>query len=293
MTRLISESADGLELASKLLLDGELVAFPTETVYGLGALYESKKAVDKIYNVKKRPRDNPLIVHIATADWVYRFCDPPKLFFDLAKRFSPGPITYILPYKESSIALRIPAYPFALNLIKKIDKPVVAPSANISGRPSPTKAAHVLEDFDGKIPLIVDGGMTSFGIESTVVNLLDESCAILRPGALSKERLEDCLGKKIFYAKDVDNLSPGVRYKHYAPRCKVLFVKRPQPYDPAQMLLSYNMKKVSWATAFNAKNIFSLFRIADKMEINTIHIILCDALKKDYALMNRLQHVII
>lgn len=295
VTQIISMADEkALPLATKLLLEGEIVAFPTETVYGLGAIYDDADATNKIYVAKNRPKNNPLIVHLSKADSVKDLVNSvPDEFYRLSRAFPEAPLTYVLPYRKGgTIALRIPAHPFARALIDKVQAPIAAPSANLSGKPSSTQADHVLEDFDGKIPLIIDGGNTTYGIESTVINLLDDKCEILRPGALTKESIENVLGKKISYSSKKTNISPGVMYKHYSPKCQVYLVENIPPYDPNVMLLSYNKKAVAWATAFNCKNIFSLFRLADSKNYKAINILSDDDLLGDYPLVNRLKHVV-
>lgn len=221
---------DQLEEAASLLKQGHLVAFPTETVYGLGADALDEEAVLKIFAAKGRPADNPLIVHVKEAGDVEEIAHTNKEFYLLAEAFWPGPLTMVLPRKDvvpdvttgglDTVAVRCPKNAIALELIKRTGRPLAAPSANRSGRPSPTEAAHVLEDMNGIIAGVVDGGHTGLGLESTVLDLTSERPQILRPGGVTLEMLKGVLpnaesGK---VAKGEKVKSPGLKYKHYAPK---------------------------------------------------------------------------
>ncbi len=197
-----------LNQAISYLLKGELVAFPTETVYGLGGVFSNPEAIQKIYTLKKRPADNPLIAHISSLQMAEELAlDLPKSFYELAERHWPGPLTLVVPGKtQTSIALRMPNHSTALELISAIDMPLAAPSANLSGRPSPTCMAHVSEDFPN-LP-ILDGGVCPLGLESTVISLLGQTPTLLRPGALELD----------FPLEKNSLVSPGTRYRHYAPK---------------------------------------------------------------------------
>ena len=231
-----------LEKAALILREGGLVAFPTETVYGLGTNALLKDAVDKIFWAKGRPQDNPLIVHVSSKDMLEMCAEiTDERVYMLIERFWPGPLTIVLPKKDvipgnvtaglSTVAVRMPANKIALELIRLSGVPVAAPSANVSGRPSPTEAKHVIEDLMGKVDVIIDGGKCSFGLESTVVDLSCEKAVILRPGAISYFALKEVLSD-IEYSKSlVEGLtgsvprSPGMKYKHYAPDAKLIIVK--------------------------------------------------------------------
>ncbi|WP_336787436.1 L-threonylcarbamoyladenylate synthase [Paenibacillus sp. MMO-177] len=224
--------------AAELLRDGELVAFPTETVYGLGADARNTKAVEGIFKAKGRPSDNPLIVHIADENQLAELLLPyPELARRLMKELWPGPLTIVLPVRTDAVSplvtaglatvgVRMPDHPAALALIRQSGCPVAAPSANRSGRPSPTLAAHVLEDLGGKISGIVDGGATGVGLESTVIELPDSNTIrILRPGGITAERLQSAAPEAAIDApaavkSDVTEAprSPGMKYTHYAPK---------------------------------------------------------------------------
>jgi L-threonylcarbamoyladenylate synthase len=225
--------------AARYLIQGEVVAFPTETVYGLGANALDPKAVKKIFAAKGRPADNPLIVHISEPEAIkYLAGRFPDSTWPLIKQFWPGPLTIILPKKEivpmevtaglDTVALRMPAHPVALELIREAGFPVAAPSANLSGRPSPTAAEHVIRDLAGKIPVILDGGQTEVGLESTVIDLTGRVPVILRPGGVTYEELKSILGEVdidpgLLPEKYVPR-SPGMKYTHYSPRATVILV---------------------------------------------------------------------
>ncbi len=234
------ESYPQIKEAAGLLKNNEVVAFPTETVYGLGANALSDKAVAKIYEAKGRPSDNPLIVHISTIGQLYKIAqDIPEQAERLIEKFWPGPLTLILKAKENAVskkvtpgldtvAVRMPSHPVALALIVASGLPLAAPSANTSGKPSPTLAKHVADDLTGKIAGILDGGATGVGLESTVLDCTGEVPVILRPGGVTKEQLEDVCG-----AVEVDRAiltegeapkSPGMKYKHYAPTAPLTIV---------------------------------------------------------------------
>ena len=234
-TRLLDANREAIAAAARVLADGGLVAFPTETVYGLGADATNGAAVARLYSAKGRPRFNPLIAHVADARAALRlarFSDEAKL---LAGVFWPGPLTLVLPKRDDcpvselatagldSIALRVPDHPIARDLLKAFGGPVVAPSANRSGHVSPTLAEHVRADLDGRIDLIIDGGPASVGVESTIVSFLANP-TLLRPGGLPREAIERVLGYELpdpeSSTQDVP-LAPGMLASHYAPRAPV------------------------------------------------------------------------
>lgn len=235
-----------MQEAGDLIAAGELVAFPTETVYGLGGDALDPKAAEKIYKAKGRPSDNPLIVHISKfEDLEYIAKDVPASARKLADKFWPGPLTMIVqknekvPYATTggmeTVAIRMPNSKIALDLIRKSGKLIAAPSANTSGRPSPTEAHHVAEDLDGKIAMIVDGGSVGIGIESTIVDLTEKKPMILRPGYITPEMLSEVLGEEvvidpgIIAADDTKKpKAPGMKYKHYAPKASMILVEGEQ-----------------------------------------------------------------
>lgn len=236
------ENENALPMAVSALKQGGLVAFPTETVYGLGANALDETAAAKIYAAKGRPSDNPLIVHIANTKDVYELAsNVPEKAVMLMEAFWPGPLTIILPKKDivpdgttgglKTVAIRMPSHPAALDLIKKSGLYIAAPSANTSGRPSPTTALHVAEDMMGKIDVILDGGAVGIGIESTIVDLTDDTPAILRPGFVTKSMLENVIGPVnidpalINPDPTLRPKAPGMKYTHYAPKGELTVVE--------------------------------------------------------------------
>jgi L-threonylcarbamoyladenylate synthase len=222
-------SANDIATAAALLLQGGLVAFPTETVYGLGADATQDHAVAKIYAAKSRPQFNPLISHVADVEAAFELGEFSSGALKLAARFWPGPLTLVVPRRADctvsllasaglpSLALRVPAHPLALELLRAVGRPVVAPSANPSGRISPTTADHVRAGL--KVDLILDGGPCAVGVESTVVSFLDSTPTLLRPGGLAREVIEDALSSKLLNAPSDGALhSPGQLESHYAPQ---------------------------------------------------------------------------
>ena len=199
-------SQQDIQTAADLLRAGGLVGIPTETVYGLGANGLDPAAVGRIFQAKGRPQDNPLILHIPGADWLERYCrDIPAAAYELARRFWPGPLTMVLRRRDNvpdqvtagldTVGMRCPAHPLCRAVIQAADVPVAAPSGNTSGRPSPTTAAHMLEDMDGRIDAILDGGPCSVGVESTIVDLTCTPPRLLRPGGITLEQLRAALGE--------------------------------------------------------------------------------------------------
>jgi len=231
--------------AGRLIQQGELVAFPTETVYGLGGDALQEDSSRKIYAAKNRPCDNPLIIHIAKWEDIYRICrEIPKAAEKLADAFWPGPLTMILKKQDivpkettgglDTVAVRLPGHAVARAFIEAAGGFVAAPSANVSGRPSPTLAKYVLEDMDGKIPLIIDGGAVGIGVESTIIDLTEGTPMILRPGYITQEMLSEVLGDVsedrtlMKPAKDVAPKAPGMKYRHYAPKGNLVIVDGPE-----------------------------------------------------------------
>jgi L-threonylcarbamoyladenylate synthase len=230
-----------MEEAGELLKSGALVAFPTETVYGLGANALDEKAAAKIYAAKGRPSDNPLIIHIADMESLGLITEEiPKAAYLLAEKFWPGPLTMVMKKSEvvpygttgglDTVAVRMPSHPIALEMIRHGGGYIAAPSANTSGRPSPTLASHVADDMDGIIPMILDGGAVGIGIESTIVDLTEEIPTILRPGFITKEMLEEVVGevqidKGLSADAKTPPKAPGMKYRHYAPKAELIIVE--------------------------------------------------------------------
>ena len=242
-TQLLKPTTEGINEAARLLRDGQLVAIPTETVYGLAADALNPQAVASIFTAKGRPMDNPLIVHIAEiADWNRLVRTIPDHARRLAEAYWPGPMTIILPAADcvpnevraglSTVAVRFPADPVAQAVILHSGCPLAAPSANRSGSPSPTNAARVMEDMKGRIAAVLDGGDSSVGVESTVISLCGDKPRLLRPGGITPEMLEEILGpieidEAVTHALKNGAIaaSPGMKYKHYAPKAQVRLVK--------------------------------------------------------------------
>lgn len=244
-TLLLTNSNEDIKKASELLKNGRLVGIPTETVYGLGANALDGKAVKSVYEAKGRPSDNPMIVHISAFEDIEKFGlvkEIPQTAIELAKRFWPGPLTMIMEKSDivpeevspnlSTVAIRFPSHKVAQQIIKGAGVPIAAPSANLSGSPSPTSAQHVLNDLDGVIDAVVDGGMSEVGLESTVITLVTDVPRVLRPGGITVEQLRAVLGEveidDAVTNKLEDNKqasSPGMKYKHYSPKANVILLK--------------------------------------------------------------------
>lgn len=244
--------------AAAYIQQGQLVAFPTETVYGLGADATNPSAVKQVYQAKGRPSDNPLIVHVSDLEQVKKYAViPSKAVAALTDKFWPGPLTLILPIQNGALdpcvtgglktaAFRNPDNQVTLDLIETAGVPLVGPSANTSGKPSPTTADHVLHDLDGKIAAVLDDGPTRVGVESTVLDLSVVPPVILRPGAITREDLlsvlPEVLDNKHHVAQDEVPKAPGMKYRHYAPEANVIIVANPTDFDQA----------IAWAQAQNS-----------------------------------------
>lgn len=232
---------DITKICAKILKDGGLVAFPTETVYGLGAIATDENAAKKIYAAKGRPSDNPLIIHISNPCDAELYAYTSELYYKLADAFMPGPLTVIMPKRDiipstvtgglDTVALRCPSHPIAKELIKAANVAIAAPSANLSGSPSPTTGDHVISDLNGKIDAIINGGEAEIGLESTIVKIEGESLSLLRPGAITYDALT-CVCEDVKIASAVtaalkENerpLSPGMKYRHYAPKSELILL---------------------------------------------------------------------
>lgn len=242
-TKILDKNApDTVAVSADIIRRGELLGIPTETVYGLGANGLSETAVLKIFEAKGRPQDNPLILHVADKSQVEQFCHSiPDCAYRLMDRFWPGPLTLVLPAKDNvpkrttagldTVAIRCPANDLTRSIIAEAGVPIAAPSANISGKPSPTTAQHVLHDMNGKVEAIVDGGECAVGLESTIVDLTGDVPRLLRPGGITPEELRDILGEIIIdkavlgeITKDQVVRAPGMKYTHYTPAGQVIIV---------------------------------------------------------------------
>ena len=298
-----------LEKAAGRLHAGELVSFPTETVYGLGAIATDAHAAEKIYRAKGRPSDNPLIIHIAEPEDAERYAFVSPLYKKLAKAFMPGPLTVILPKRDNipmsvtggldTVAVRCPSHPVARELIRTTGGALAAPSATLSGSPSPTCAMHVRKDLEGRVDMILDGGICEIGLESTIVKLDGEKITLLRPGAVTYDAL-CCVAPYVEIAEAVTHalsedekpLSPGMKYRHYAPsaplvlldgdedcvlhymrhmqnveRCAIICYEEDLPYLRYEHVISIGRRDDLVAQA-NA--LFSALRKTDEMEVDAV-----------------------
>ncbi len=316
-----------LNKASKLLNDGELVAIPTETVYGLGANALNKDACLNIFKAKGRPNDNPLIVHISKPQDAEKIAYTNNLYYKLAEKFMPGPLTVIIPKRDiipyevtaglNTVAIRCPIHKVANKLIEIAGIPIAAPSANTSGKPSPTTANHVFDDMNGRIPLILDGGECEVGVESTVISITDNSIILLRPGAITVEMLK-AVCENVTIANAVKEelkqgeiaLSPGMKYKHYAPKANLYLVndktvdfielaKEKQKtencaimcYDDEVTLLeNKNLLAVGKKEDIKeqTKRLFDLLRKADDLKVETVYAHLPSDDGESLAIYNRM-----
>ena len=304
------ESASDLQRAGEILRAGGLVVFPTETVYGLGGDATSADAAGKIYAAKGRPSDNPLIIHIEKPSDAEKYCVTNEFYYRLADKFMPGPLTVILPKKDTipstvtggldSVAVRCPAQPVARALIAAAGVPIAAPSANLSGKPSPTTAEHVIHDMMGRVDMVIDGGECEIGLESTIVSLNGGVATLLRPGAITYDAL-CCVCERVEVAAAVSHqlmenerpLSPGMKYKHYAPtapfilldgtnenvlqflqqkqatdRCAILCYEEEIPYLLPQNLLSVGSRN---DLSVQAHRLFDALRRTDEMQVDVIY----------------------
>ena len=275
-TRLLLPTKENINLSGNALRNGELVAIPTETVYGLAANALDGDAVRKIFVAKGRPMDNPLIVHISDFSQIEKYNlvrEIPEKAYKLAQKFWPGPLTIIMPKGLAipnevsagldTVAVRLPSHPVTQAVITAADCPLAAPSANTSGIPSPTAARHVMHDMNGKIPYIIDGGICEVGVESTVVTVATDVPMLLRPGGITLEQLEDVIGEVavsdavLYKMKEGQKAeSPGMKYKHYAPKANLILIK------------SDDDKYIEYINSLKNKNIAALCYDEDVEKLN-------------------------
>lgn len=295
----IKPDLEVIKIAAAEITSGRLVAFPTETVYGLGGDGLDESCARRIYEAKGRPSDNPLILHIAFWQQLVDLVTViPESAYILGRHFWPGPLTMVLPKQshvpnttsgdKSSIAVRMPDHAVAIELIRAVGRPLAAPSANLSGKPSPTTAEHVLEDFNGVIPLILDGGPTRIGLESTVIDLTGVDPVILRPGGISFEDIQAVLpAVRIANTTDDQSSSPGTKYRHYAPKAKVVILHRDQSSNNYSDLIQ-SVKHVGWIgesapagvrhilfpndATFYARYYFAALRDLDRQNVDVIFV---------------------
>lgn len=327
-TLILKSNKKGIQIASEIINSSGIVAFPTETVYGLGASVFDEKAIEKIFIAKNRPQDNPLIAHISTISQLNELSKPLPIAIKLAKKFWPGPLTIVVkktkkvPLKVTAgldtVAVRMPSNKIALKLISDCKVPIVAPSANLSGKPSPTKASHVINDLFGKIDAIIEGKDCVYGLESTVVDTTMEPMVLLRPGKITFEQLEKFLGKgKIIKHSLKDKTSkaksPGMKYKHYSPKAEVILlsgkkekivekiielsenmVKKKQKIGIiSKQKICINNKNIIYKQLVSekvfAKELFHLFREMDSLGVKKIFVEETSEKGLGLAIMNRLK----
>ncbi len=313
-----------IKKAANVIKNGGVVAFPTETVYGLGGDATNEEAATRIYAAKGRPSDNPLIIHVASPTDAEKYAYTNELYYKLCDSFSPGPLTVILPKKTivpnttsgglDTVAVRIPDNKIALELIKESNCAIAAPSANSSGKPSPTKAKHVLDDLNGKIPMIIDGGECRIGVESTVIKIDDGKCTILRPGGVTKAQLlgvcpcvEFDKGLLEKPSEDFKPLAPGMKYKHYSPTAEVYMVKGDENsvckfmrkqlgenerigiicYDDMCISGKY-VKYISKDSTMQAHVLFDILRYFDTTDAERIYTVIPNDGELGLAVLNRL-----
>ena len=269
-TQVLPINEQSIALAAGLLRRGELVALPTETVYGIAADARNGAAVEKIFAAKGRPQDNPLIVHICGMEMLDGIvAEVPPRARKLAAAYWPGPLTMVLPRGPEvsevtcagldTVGVRMPSHPVVQAVIRASGVAFAAPSANLSGKPSPTNAADTLADMDGRLPLILDGGDCAVGVESTVVSLVGEHPVLLRPGYITREQLEAALGEEVLVSHAIlEKLrpgetarSPGMKYKHYAPKAEVTIVKG--GWDAYRACLAAHAGPGVWALCFDGE----------------------------------------
>ncbi|MFA9560616.1 L-threonylcarbamoyladenylate synthase [Evansella sp. AB-rgal1] len=320
------EQHPSIQLAASRLKEDQVVAFPTETVYGLGGNALSDKAIEKIFRAKGRPTDNPLIVHIADQKDLDNYVKViPNTVEKLMDAFWPGPLTIVLEHNGkiapkvtanlSTVAIRMPDHPIALALIKAANLPLAAPSANTSGRPSPTKAEHVIEDLNGRIYTIINGGSTGVGVESTVVDCTGEKPMILRPGGITKEQIQSVVGEVLMdpalHKITEAPKSPGMKYTHYAPAAPLVLVDGDEEFfrktiEKAQsegmkvgLLITEEMERnfsvekqvvIGTRSDLNsvAKNLYDALRAFEKHEVDVIYAEVFAETEIGTAIMNRL-----
>lgn len=324
-----ARSAGEIRRAAEILQSGGLVVIPTETVYGLGGSATDAEAARKIYEAKGRPSDNPLIIHVADPKDAERYAETSETYYRLAKAFMPGPLTVILPKKDTvplsvtgglpTVAVRCPAHPVARAIIEAAGVAVAAPSANLSGKPSPTSAEHVIADLSGRVDMIVDGGESEIGLESTIVSLDGKNATLLRPGAITADALL-CVCDSVTVSRAVAEklkenerpLSPGMKYRHYAPDaplvllsgdddsavlaflraeqekeggCVILCFDEEVPHLKADGLLPVGKKE---DLTMQAHTLFSRLREADRMNARIVYAHLPPKSGLGLALYNRM-----
>jgi L-threonylcarbamoyladenylate synthase len=325
-TRIVAPGVAGISEAAELLKKGEVVGIPTETVYGLAANCFDKSAINKIYLAKGRPSDNPIIVHVSSleqVDFVARRVS--RNAKKLMQAFWPGPLTLVMKKTSAiptvvtagldTVAVRMPDHHVAQAIIQLAGVPLAAPSANLSGKPSPTSAQSVMDDLKGSIPLIVDGGPCNVGIESTVVDVTSEIPQILRPGMITAEMIREVTGDVVVDTEVHEEVrSPGVKYAHYQPNAKLTIFYGPQAAVSREILFRINQDELNdiksgvmcfeqtkrnysgeiilLGSRFNlievAQNLYNSLRKADELELKNVYVESLDDREEGTAIMNRL-----
>jgi len=278
--------------------NGKLIVIPTETVYGLAANALDENAIKLIFKVKGRPQDNPLIIHTYSKENIYKFSkNQPKYIDKIIDKFMPGPLTLVLEKQDiipnivtaglKTVGIRIPNHSDTLKFLKIVDLPLAAPSANKSGKPSPTKVEHIFNDYQNQDEIygIINGGECNVGIESTIIKCEEEKIIILRPGIINKSMIQEIVDVNVIDYNGNEILAPGMKYKHYSPDILV-FITKEININPQILNLSYN-GKIENTFSFNEKNIYSIFREVDK-NFNSINIVLTKELTENKALYNRI-----
>ncbi|MFM1932178.1 MAG: hypothetical protein RL226_1481 [Bacteroidota bacterium] len=304
----LSNAATDIRRAADLLIKGGLVALPTETVYGLAADALNPEAAARIYEAKGRPSDNPLILHVANARMADQvaYTDHP-LFEELTNAFWPGPLTLVLPKKAdvplattgglNTVAVRMPDHAVMQQVIALTNKPLAAPSANSSGKPSPTSAQHVLEDLDGIIDAVLDDGPCRIGVESTVVDLTGEAPIILRPGSITEEMIVAVVGPLQDVAGERVKHSPGTRYKHYSPKAHVA-IANPEAStffrEPFAWIGSHSHPKAARSFILSnaheyARDFYAILRECDRLNIPYIYVEPVEEIGVGKAVMDRVR----
>lgn len=296
-----------LKIAAKCIKQGGIVVFPTETVYGIGANVFDKNAAQQLFKIKKRPADNPLIVHIAKFSQLKHLVSyVPKKAKILMKKFWPGPLTLVLPKKRKvpnivtagldTVAVRMPSHPVAKTLIELSESPIAAPSANISGTPSCASGKHTKDDFFGKVDIIIDSGKTNIGLESTIVKIGKKSY-LLRPGKITLEELRKLIPNIEIHTKSKRPLAPGMKYRHYAPKAKLILLEKDK-WDkkiPTNTILITTRKIRGPRVIYFknkthlAKNLFYTFRELDRIGVKRIIVEGVNESDIGLAIMNRLR----
>ncbi|PLV58334.1 L-threonylcarbamoyladenylate synthase [Thermotoga sp. KOL6] len=318
----LNPDEESLKEAVKLLREGEVIVFPTETVYGIGADAYNEEACRKIFEIKGRPSDNPLIVHIGSLSQLKEIADNYEPYMDFLEKFWPGPLTVIFPKKSKKIspvvtaglptvAVRMPAHPVAQKLIEMFGHPIAAPSANLSGRPSATNAKHVVEDFMGRVKMILDAGNAPFGLESTIIDLSKDHPVLLRPGPVEVEKLKEIFPELVvpdfvrsgkFSGKP---LAPGMKYRHYAPSKPLILVENLEKMEgilrkyPNHIVICVEERKDLYRKKIVvgslkkpysiAQNMFAALREAEKTEKEYIIVEGVEERGILFAVMNRLR----